>query len=185
MRHRPLTRVAHEAIAQRLQPGDLAIDATVGNGFDTLFLARRIAPGGHVIGFDVQVVALDAARRRLAAAGLLACVELHRRGHERLGATLPADWQGRVTAVTFNLGYLPGGDKRLITRATTTLPALWQALSALRPGGLLSLLVYRGHDGAADEVDAVARWTRGLEPRYRVEVHESAGPLLYLIERSK
>jgi SAM-dependent methyltransferase len=183
MMQRPLTRVAHEAITQRLKSGDLAIDATVGNGFDTLFLARRIAPGGRVIGFDVQSVALDAARRRLAEADLLACVELHRLGHERLGATLPAEWHGRVAAVTFNLGYLPGGDKRLITRATTTLPALWQALAVLRPGGLLSLLVYRGHDGAADEADAVARWAQGLDGRYLVAVHESAGPLLYLIER--
>lgn len=180
----PLTRVAHETLAQHLQAGDLAVDATVGNGHDTLFLARQVAPDGRVIGFDIQSMALDAARRRLKDANLAGCVELHRRGHECLAETLPADWHGRVAAVAFNLGYLPGGDKRLITGAATTLPGLQQALSVLRPGGLLSLLVYLGHQGASAEVDAVDRWVRGLDIHHRVVVIESPGPKLYLIERS-
>ena len=178
-----LTRVAHENLARHLQPGDLAVDATVGNGHDTLFLAQQVSPDGRVIGFDVQSVALDAARRLLDDAGLATLVDLRQRGHERLAETLPADWHGRVAAVTFNLGYLPGGDKQLITRAATTLPALQQALAALRRGGLVSLMVYRGHPGAADEVDAVDSWIRDLDTRYRATRHESPGPLLHLIER--
>lgn len=180
----PLTRIAHEAIARHLKAGDLAIDATVGNGHDTLFLARQVGPDGHVIGFDIQTTALETARQSLDAAGVLERVTLHQVGHERLAATLPDDWGGRVAAVTFNLGYLPGGDKRLITRAASTLPGLQQALVSLRAGGLLSVLVYRGHPGASAEADAVDRWVKGLETHHRVVMHASPGPLLYRIERA-
>ncbi len=182
MKHAPLTRVAHDALARHLKPGDLAVDATVGNGHDTLVLAQQVAPDGRIIGFDVQPAALDTTQHRLDDSDLAKCVELHRTGHERLAETLPASWHGRVAAVTFNLGYLPGGDKRLITRAETTLPAMRQALAVLRPGGLLSLLLYRGHPGATDEVDAVIDWVRDLDDRRVVTLHQSPGPLLYLIE---
>ncbi len=183
MTRAPLTRIAHEALAQHLRDGDLAVDATVGNGHDTLFLAQQVGPSGRVIGFDVQGAALEAARRRLDDAGLLPGVTLYQLGHEQLAETLPAAWHGRVAAMTFNLGYLPGGDKGLITRAATTLPALRQALALLGQGGLLSLLVYRGHRGADDEAGAVAEWVSDLDVNYRVAVYDSPGPLLYLIER--
>ena len=70
MTQRPLTTLAQQAVAAVLGPGGLAVDATVGNGHDTLFLARRVAPRGRVFGFDIQPAALAGARRRLAAAGL-------------------------------------------------------------------------------------------------------------------
>ncbi|MCW9078222.1 MAG: methyltransferase domain-containing protein [Gammaproteobacteria bacterium] len=176
-----LTALAQQAVREGLGDGALAIDATVGNGHDTLFLAGRVAPQGHVIGFDIQRLALEKTRARLFAAGLEAAATLHFCGHERMLEKIPPDWSGRVSAVMFNLGYLPGGDKTRITQAETTISALDQALALLSIGGLISLLLYRGHAGA--ETDAVLGWLDQLGPRYRIRSQDSPGPLLYLIER--
>ena len=181
--YRPLTALAQESVAAVLEPGALAIDATVGNGHDTLFLAERVAPNGHVIGFEVQPKALAGTGARLAAAGLAAVVTLHLRGHENMSRLVPGDWHGRVSAAMFNLGYLPGGDKRLITRAETTCNALDQAFALLRSGGLLSLMLYRGHPGADDETAAVHDWIATLGQTCRIRRLDSPGPLLFLIER--
>jgi SAM-dependent methyltransferase len=178
---RPLTALAQESVGAVLESGALAIDATVGNGHDTLFLAARVAARGHVAGFDIQPQALDTTHARLEHAGLAGRVTLYPCGHQFMLQRIPGGWHGRVSAVMFNLGYLPGGDKQLITRTVTTMPALRQALAVLRPGGLLSLMVYRGHAGADDEARAVAEWVSGLDARYLVARHRSPGPLLYLI----
>ena len=146
-----------------------------------LFLAGRVAPQGRVIGFDVQADAVANTRARLVASQLHTVAELHLCGHERMLEQVPTDWIGRVAAVMFNLGYLPGGDKTLITQAETTVAALDQALSLLRPGGLLSLLLYRGHAGAQGEWDAVSGWLDRLPTTYCIEGHESPGPVLFLI----
>ncbi|MCB1722444.1 MAG: rRNA methyltransferase [Chromatiaceae bacterium] len=185
MNHQPLTRTAHEAVAAALTPGALAIDATVGNGNDTLFLANAVTPGGHVCGFDIQPAALDATRARLVAAGLVDAVTLHPVGHEHMAARIPPDWRGRVAAIMFNLGYLPGGDKALITRAETTVAALDQGLDLLRPGGLISLLQYRGHAGAMSEVDAVDEWVEGASGHCRITRCTSPGPILNLIRAGR
>lgn len=54
---------------------------------------------------------------------------------------------GICRLVTFNLGYLPGGDKNLITKVDTTLQALQAASNVLQPGGLISIVAYVGHPG--------------------------------------
>jgi predicted methyltransferase len=182
-RPRPLTALARDAVAAVLSPGDRAIDATMGNGHDTLFMARQVAPDGRVIAFDIQRSALDKTRARLDAAGLSPLVELALCSHAEMLSRLPADWPGSVAAVMFNLGYLPGGDKTVVTRAQSTLSALDQALTVLRPGGLLSLLLYRGHCGADAETAAFMQWLQCLPPGHPVVRHESPGPVLFLINR--
>ena len=188
MPRRPLTRLAHEAVAAVLHDGDLAVDATVGNGHDTLFLARAVGPHGRVIGFDIQRPAIAKAQSRLAEAGLAQRVELHLTGHERLADFLPASLEGPpLAAAMFNLGYLPGADKTCITRPHSTRQALAAAWSALRPGGLISVLVYIGHPGGVDELDAVQAWLDALaDPALAVQSLRgpaAASPVLFLIRR--
>ncbi|MCB1093584.1 MAG: methyltransferase domain-containing protein, partial [Verrucomicrobiae bacterium] len=77
------TEMAHRLLAERLRPGDLAIDATVGNGHDTVFLAEAVGQAGQVIGFDIQPIAIEATRHRLSEAGLSDRVELHTECHSR------------------------------------------------------------------------------------------------------
>lgn len=183
MRQARLTGVAHAALGAVLRPGDCAVDATVGNGHDALFMARCVGPGGRVIGFDVQEAALAATRQAARDAGLAGLLELHLCGHEAMARVIEPALAGTVAAVTFNLGYLPGGDKSILTRPDTTTAALQQAAALLRPGGLISLLVYRGHPGAAAEVAAVDAWLGGLGPGWQVARHDSPGPVLHLIDR--
>jgi SAM-dependent methyltransferase len=178
-----LTQIVHEAIATTLGAGERAVDATVGNGHDTLFLAEQVGPGGQVAGFDIQPAAIAATSRRLEAAGMRARTALHQVGHEHLVASLPAEWAGTVGVVTFNLGYLPGGDKHQVTLVETTLPALRQACLLLRPGGILSVMAYPHHAGGKTEADAVADWANRIDAGFETETHTSPGPLLYLIRR--
>lgn len=184
-----LTALAQAAVAEVLGAGMRAIDATVGNGQDTLFLARQVGAKGQVYGFDVQAAALASSAARLAAAGLADRVRLFQAGHETLADCLPSEARGRVGAVMFNLGYLPGSDKQCITRAPSTLPALGQAAEWLAPGGLLTVLAYRGHAGGREEAAAVARWLQALDPRgFRLQHRGVAdagdrGPELWLLYR--
>ena len=115
---------AHALLAKVLSPGDLAIDATAGNGHDAAFLARAVGATGHVHAFDLQTAAIEATRRLLRTKDLMTRVTLHHLGHEKMEEVLPSDLPGRVSVVTFNLGYLPGGDKAITTTADSTLRAL-------------------------------------------------------------
>jgi tRNA1(Val) A37 N6-methylase TrmN6 len=167
----------------------VALDATAGNGHDTLFLARSVGPEGEVHALDVQAPAITATHKRLEAAGVANRVRLHQVGHEALPDPIPAAERGRLRAVMFNLGYLPAGDKTLITRGTTTLPALAAAGALLAPGGRLTVVAYPGHPGGAEETEAVVGWVRdGLPQALRcreMDAPEATGraPRLAVLER--
>jgi SAM-dependent methyltransferase len=156
--------LSKQLIRQALHPGDAAVDATVGNGHDTLFLAETVGASGRVFGFDIQAEALQAARRRLEAANLEGRVTLFAESHHRMADCLPAEVHGRIKAVMFNLGYLPHGDHAIITRPETTVPALDAAARLLAPGGMMSAVLYTGHPGGPEESEAVIRWAKKLSP---------------------
>jgi 16S rRNA C1402 N4-methylase RsmH len=157
---------SHVILEARLRQGDVVVDATAGNGHDTVFLAQRVLPGGRVFAFDVQEEAIEATRSQISKHKLQTTKEdeiaLHHAGHERMAEFLPMEMKGRLRAVMFNLGYLPGGDKTRITKVETTLAALQQALDWLAADGVLSVVVYPGHEGGREEADAVERWMAAL-----------------------
>ena len=159
----PILPYAKELIQGVLSEGDVAIDATLGNGHDALFLARCVGAAGRVYGFDVQQVAIDATRERLQQAGVLERVTLFLAGHERMEALLTPD-VGNIRAVMFNLGYLPHSDKSIITRPETTLPALEAAFRLLAPGGMITIVLYTGHPGGREECDRILSWAKTLPP---------------------
>lgn len=164
-------------LKDRLRPGDIAVDATMGNGHDTLFLTQCVSPGGHVYAFDVQATALVETAKRVPAE----MTTLIHSGHETMREHVPADQHGKISAIMFNLGYLPGTDKTLITRTETTMIAVQAALELLRPGGLLTIAVYPGHKGGAEEGRSIAVWAAALESRrYEVQhmrpINRAASP---------
>lgn len=169
---RPLTQQAQQIVGEVVQTGDTVIDATVGNGFDTSFLAEAVGPTGRVYGFDVQHQALQSTARRLDANGEQNVTLLHH-SHDQMKAFVPTT---EVAAVMFNLGYLPRSDHAVTTTAATTLPAIDQAIDLLRPGGVLSVLCYRGHDGGAEEYEAVRELLTGYEETYDVQSLKSQPP---------
>ncbi|MGB4598821.1 MAG: class I SAM-dependent methyltransferase [Trichlorobacter sp.] len=141
-----------------IQPGNRVVDATCGNGKDTLLLAELAGETGQVWAFDIQPEALSRTKQRLDEAGLAARVNLLAVGHEQLAAHISVP----VNAAVFNLGWLPGGDRSVVTGTDTTLPALDSALQMLVPGGLLVVTCYPGHAGGDMETDAVLAWSAGL-----------------------
>ena len=184
----PLTELAHTLVRAVLQPGDIAIDATAGNGHDTLFLAECVGPTGTVYSFDIQLAALAVTSMRLAAANL-SNVILLQRSHAQMRSALPNVRPGKVAAVMLNLGYLPGGDKRLTTQTASTITAIRDGLTLIAPGGIMTIVVYPGHRGGANEATAVERLLNELPPA-SFEVHEpspttdhNAAPRLFVVRK--
>jgi len=185
--------MAHKLTAERVRPGDAVVDATVGGGVDTLFLARAVGPSGAVYGFDIQEAALAAARAKLEGqpdAAQLPRIELLLASHDRMQEHVPAALHGKLAAVMFNLGYYPGdaGSRHIITEPSTTIRALDAAVRLLRPRGLLTVVAYPGHDGGAAEAAAVDAWAAALPTGiaqsavYRM-MQKPAAPYLIAIER--
>lgn len=139
--------ISHWWLEEYVKPGMVVIDATAGNGHDTLFLAQKVGSTGKVFAFDIQPAALEATGKLLREHGVADRVELIAAGHEHLREYV----QQSISAMVFNLGYLPGGDKTVITRPETTLQALKGGMELLVPGGLIVLTVYTGHPGGWEE----------------------------------
>ena len=165
-----LVELAQERAKAHIQKGMTAIDATVGNGHDTLMLAEAVGAKGEVFGFDVQQTALSTTRERLSDVGVLDRVKLIRGSHADMRQLLPQSAINGVDLVMFNLGYLPGGDKGLITESNSTISALDTALSLLSSQGAISIIAYPGHVGGDSESELVVGWCDALDGEgYRVE----------------
>lgn len=180
---------AHTLAGQALDQGGLAIDATVGNGHDTVFLAQTVGSTGRVVGFDVQREALNETRRRVDEEAPDASLRLVHAGHQTLARELDETERGHVGAVMFNLGYLPGGDHSVTTSPDTTRQALEASAEVLRPGGVITIVAYTGHDGGEVEAQAVESWGAALPQEqfrtlsYRFVNWSNDPPRLFAVEK--
>lgn len=185
-----LTELAHKIVRRVVKAGDLVVDATAGNGHDTVFLAGLVGEKGKVIAIDIQPEAIRSTREKVRELQFAERVSMHCESHADIAERMLGS-EGTVATVMFNLGYLPGGDKTVITEPGSSLPALKAAVALLRPQGVVTVIAYRGHDGGRDEaatVAAVAEEHRGLG--YDVEVIESdpsneRSPVMTVIRRGK
>ncbi|NBI29163.1 class I SAM-dependent methyltransferase [Chengkuizengella marina] len=157
----------HKLIQERVKQGDIVIDATVGNGNDTLFLKKLVGDNGVVCGFDVQITAIENTVKRFSDAGIsLEHVHLIKNSHDKMLEVLPPSMHEKVSAIMFNLGYLPGGDHKKITQQETTIRALQHSLLFLEKDGIITIVVYSGHPGGKKEADAVLTWVQNLPQQY-------------------
>ena len=153
-------KFVQDFLAARLVHPRLCVDATCGNGGDTAFLCRLTAPEGRVLGFDIQPEAIASTRARLEQAGVPAGqYALHCDSHAHL---LQYVQPGTADAVMFNFGWLPGADHAVFSTADSSIPALEAALQAVRPGGVVSAILYSGAVIGTDEKQAVLAWLRAL-----------------------
>lgn len=138
-----------------LQPGDLTIDATLGNGHDALFLYEL---GCEVIGLDIQLTALEKAKAQIGEKD----VHLLQLSHAEIGSlVLPKS----PKLIVYNLGYLPGGDKEITTLAESTLKSVKDSLKILAPMGALSITCYPGHDEGLREEFVLIEWASSLDAK--------------------
>ena len=153
-------KFVQDFLTSRLAEPKLLVDATCGNGGDTAFLCRLTAPEGRVLGFDIQPEAIASTRARLEQAGVPAGqYALHCDSHAHL---LQYVQPGTADAVMFNFGWLPGADHAVFSTADSSIPALEAALQAVRPGGVVSAILYSGAVIGTDEKQAVLAWLRAL-----------------------
>lgn len=178
---------SHSLLEEILQPGDHVIDATMGNGYDTVFMAEKIGKTGHVYSFDVQKEALLSTKSKLTEQDLLDRTSLFLQGHETLGTVV--DEAQPIKAGIFNLGYLPKSDKSVITLPETTRTAMEEILKRLVPRGRMILVVYYGHEGGEKELDMVQDYCQSLpQEKYNVLKYQFINqknnpPILYCIEK--
>lgn len=176
MKNKNMQWFVHRLIERYADHQTDALDLTMGNGHDTCFLTEHFR---HVYAFDKQSQALESTRQRLAAAHKTN-VTLTQCDH---GALLINDVP-HVSLIVFNAGYLPGGDKSMITQATSTVHALKTAFEALRSPGVLIMTLYT-HPGGLEEKEAVVSWLNQLPharlSRYHL-MHVHHAPEVYVCE---
>ena len=153
-------KFVQDFLTSRLAEPKLLADATCGNGGDTAFLCGITAPEGKVVGFDVQEAAIASTRKHLEQLGVPASrYELHCQSHADL---LQVVQPGTADAVMFNFGWLPGADHAVFSTAQSSIPALQAALEAVRPGGVVSAILYSGQVIGTDEKQTVLEYLRAL-----------------------
>lgn len=153
--------LVHRVLEEKIKEGDFVIDATAGRGYDTVFLRGLVGENGKVIAFDLQQEAVDSAKALLKEKGY-EDVEVFLDSHENMAAYASPE---EVSAVVFNLGYLPKGDHSVYTHADSTEKAILAALELLKKGGIVCVSVYYGGDSGYEEKDALAEWFKTLDDK--------------------
>ena len=181
-----LTDLHKYFILQHLKEGEVAVDFTMGNGNDTLFLSKTVGENGRVYAFDIQEGALESTGRHLKENGAPENYTLILASHHRVKEFVKEP----IKAGMFNLGYLPrSGKKAVTTMCETTLPAIEAALDLLLPDGALIIAIYPGHEEGEREGEAVREYLKALS-KYRYcpsefkILNSPTSPYFFLVEKS-
>lgn len=182
---------AHSLLEATVKEGDVTVDATVGNGHDTYVLANLVGPNGKVYGFDIQQDALENAHKRIEESNLNERVELFLKSHDQIESVIPTEFHKKIKGAIFNLGYLPGGDKTIVTTPESTISAVKQLLSIMSPGGIIVLVVYHGHPEGQIERDLLIQYVKTIDQKqaqvlqYQFLNQINHAPFIIAIEKIK
>ena len=170
---------------KHLKTGDTAVDFTMGNGNDTLFLSETVGEGGHVYAFDIQKEALISTKKHLEDNGAPENYTLICDSHHNVKNYVDVP----INAGMFNLGYLPrSGRKEITTMRKTTMPAVEAALDLLAPDGILLVAIYPGHEEGDLEGKMLAEYFAGLDRHkicasvFRI-LNSPTSPYFYIVEK--
>ena len=164
-----ITYWCHSIIKSQAESGGTYIDATMGNGHDTLFLCQMAGEKGKVLAFDIQEQALTATDRLLREHQLRDRASLYLESHVYMDRYVQKE---SADGIFFNFGYLPGGDHTLATRPDTSVEAVGKGLDLLKKGGVMALCIYSGGDTGYEEKDRILEYLRDLdEKKYLVIVN--------------
>lgn len=170
MNNYQITNWVHHFIEDHVQPGEICIDATMGNGNDTLMLCELAGKEGEVLAFDIQGQAVEATKSLLEKHQVTTNYRLIMDGHENMDCYIQ---NNTVDVICFNFGYLPGGDHKIATNAKTSLIAIDKGLNLLKPGGMMSLCVYSGGDTGFEEKNCILDYLKKLPAKkYTVIVNQ-------------
>ncbi|SHK72470.1 Putative rRNA methylase [Selenomonas ruminantium] len=171
------------AILPALAKAEVVVDATAGNGYDTLFLAENTADRSKIYAFDIQEAALNNTRERTSAyAGR---IEYVLRSHAELADVVEED----IDLAIFNLGYLPGQEHAVTTKQESTLLAVQQVLGKLSLNGACVIVAYPGHEAGGQEAVVLEGFLASLPRKdytvgcYRLLNHARTAPYAYIVEK--
>ncbi|MHC6180274.1 tRNA 5-(aminomethyl)-2-thiouridylate-methyltransferase MnmM [Clostridium sp. JNZ X4-2] len=177
--------LAKDICMKKLHKGDIAVDATMGNGNDTAALAELVGISGKVYAFDIQKKAVENTRKNIDERNLSKQVKLINDGHENMDRYIDE----KVKLFIFNLGYLPKGRHDVTTKAATTLKAVEKCLKLIQQNGVIILVIYYGHEQGKIEKDALEGYVKTLNQREYNVVKASfvnqinCPPMLIIIEK--
>ncbi len=161
--------ISHQYAKKVIKEGDFVVDATAGNGNDTLFIAKHVGESGHVYCFDIQTQALENTRKKIEKNNMQERVSFICDGHQNMDKYIDQN----IKLVVFNLGYLPGGDHAIHTRPSTTIQAIEKSLALICKNGIVIVVVYYGADSGFEEKDAVLKYLKQLDcKKYSVLMHQ-------------
>lgn len=162
MKNYQITQWCAHFIKEHVKSGDICIDATMGNGNDTLLLSKLCGPEGKVFAFDIQKLALENTKKRLDKEQAPDNYTLLLKSHEYMSEYAKEE---TASCIVFNFGYLPGGDHSKSTKGHSSIKAMEQGLTLLKRGGILSLCIYSGGDSGFEEKDAILQWLKELDSK--------------------
>jgi hypothetical protein len=189
----PVIQFSHMLVAAKLEAGGNAIDATAGNGNDTLFLINHLGKNSKLYVFDIQENAIQQTKNKLLENLTQADYnKLNQRlnffctSHEHIDQYVKEP----VKVIMFNLGYLPGSLSGIITKPYTTLQAIKKGLQLLSSQGLMSIVLYPGHEGGEEEVELVTNYLSSLNSyEYGVlqykNINKKKSPFLIAVEKKR
>lgn len=182
-----VNNIAKMYIQEAIGEGDICIDATMGNGYDTVFLAEKVGKNGKVYAFDVQEEAIKSTQKKIKKLEFEDRVELILDGHENIEKYVKQS----IKCAVFNLGYLPRCEHMIITKPNTTVEAIKQSVELLEENGVVCISIYTGHEGGMEERNAVFNYAMNLDQK-SYNVFESKfinqknnPPSIILIEKKK
>lgn len=144
--------IIRKVISESVNEGDICIDATAGRGNDTLLLAQLVGDSGHVTAFDIQQAAVDSTKALLEQNGVSHRADVLLKSHSEMDSLFE---EGAVSCITFNFGWLPGGDHNIFTNKHTSVEAIEKGLRLLKSGGIMTLIIYYGRETGFEERDAL------------------------------
>lgn len=157
-----ILQYAHQLLETSIEDGELVLDATCGNGNDTLFLSQHVGEQGKVLAFDVQEQAIQTTQALMTDHDVNNVSLIHD-SHANIEKYINDDTV--IGGAVFNLGYLPKSDKSIITEGESTIAAIDSILKHLRKKGLIVLVIYHGHEGGKTEKDLVLQHVTQLDQK--------------------
>lgn len=173
-----ISEISHFIIKSYSREFNIAVDGTMGNGHDTDFLAINF---NRVYAFEIQEAPVDVYRNKN-----VENVTVIHDSHDKLQDYIDE----KVDCIVYNLGFLPGGDKSVTTSTKGTIESVNQGLKLLKPGGIMCVSAYAGHEEGKLEYDALIEFTSKLKKnKFGVMHHEflnrdKASPKLIVIEKN-
>lgn len=173
-----ISKIAHHIIESFLENREIAVDGTLGNGYDTDFLCENFK---KVYAFDIQQCACENYKEKNKEN-----VIVINDSHEKIDEYVTE----KIDCIMYNLGFLPGGDKKITTKHESSLASIKKGLALLKCGGIAAICVYRGHDEGKIEEEKIIEYVKELPKNtYGVMCHEflnrsKEAPLLLIIEKN-